>query len=185
MLPPDENARRAGLLNNLGRALSDLGRREEALEAAKEASDTYRQLAQKNPDAFLPDLAMSFNNLGAILSDLGRREEALEAAKEAVTIRRQLAKKNPDAFLPNLATSLGALGGVLQSLDRDDDAAGAFHEGLQSIFPFFKALPQAFAGLVGALFKDYLQTCEKAGQEPDMELLNQFANLDSSSGSSP
>jgi tetratricopeptide (TPR) repeat protein len=82
LLPPDENARRAGLLNNLGKALSYLGHREEALGAAKEASDAYRQLAKKNPDTFLPDLAMSLNNLGVMLSDLGRREEALETAKD-------------------------------------------------------------------------------------------------------
>jgi tetratricopeptide (TPR) repeat protein len=156
------------------------------LEAALDACiKAPQEIAKKNPDAFLPDLAMSLNNLGNALSALGQREDALEAAKQASDVYRQLAKKNPDAFLPNLATSLGALGRVLQSLDRDDEAAGAFHEGLQSIAPFFKALPQAFARLVGALFKNYLQTCEKAGQQPDMELLNQFANLDSSSGSSP
>jgi tetratricopeptide (TPR) repeat protein len=41
-----------------------------------------------NPQAFLPDLAMSLNNLGAMLSALGRREEALAATQEAVDIYR-------------------------------------------------------------------------------------------------
>ena len=56
-----------------------LGRREEALIPAQEATEINRQLAQSNPAAFLPDLAMSLNNLGSILSELGRREEALDA----------------------------------------------------------------------------------------------------------
>jgi tetratricopeptide (TPR) repeat protein len=64
--------------------LSDLGRREEALAAAQEAVDIYRDLARARPEAFTPDLAMSLNNLANCLSALGRREEALAAAQEAV-----------------------------------------------------------------------------------------------------
>ncbi|MCX6633607.1 MAG: SIR2 family protein, partial [Acidobacteria bacterium] len=112
----DEDARseRARILNNLGARLSDLGRREEALQATEEAVRLYRQIAAERPDAFLPDLASSLNNLGPVLSVLGRREEALQATEEAVSIRRQLAAERPDAFLPDLATSLGAKGTVLQ-----------------------------------------------------------------------
>ena len=51
----------------LANRLSDLGRREEALERAEEASDLYRELAAARPDAFRPDLAMSLNNLASRL----------------------------------------------------------------------------------------------------------------------
>jgi tetratricopeptide (TPR) repeat protein len=71
-------------LNNLGNRLSELGRREEALQAAEEAVEIRRGLAETRPDALLPDLAGSLNNLGNRLSELGRREEALQAAEEAV-----------------------------------------------------------------------------------------------------
>ena len=74
ILPSGQDKERAGLLNNLGVALSNLGRREEALKPSQEAAEIYRRLAEKNPEAFLPDLAMSLNNLGVYLSDLGRRE---------------------------------------------------------------------------------------------------------------
>ncbi len=47
--------------------LGELGRREESLQAAQEAVETYRKLAQTRPDAFLPDLAMSLNNLSVRL----------------------------------------------------------------------------------------------------------------------
>ncbi len=83
---PDEDQQNelARLANNLGNRYSDLGRREEALQAAIEAVEIYRKLSAERPDAFLPDLAMSLNNLGNRYSDLGRREEAFDAAEEAV-----------------------------------------------------------------------------------------------------
>jgi hypothetical protein len=109
-LSPEAAEERAGVLVMLGWALSALGRREEALAATQEAADLYRDLARQNPQAFLPDLAMSLNNLGKMLSDLGRREEALAATQEAVEIRRDLAQANPQAFLPDLAGSLNNLG---------------------------------------------------------------------------
>jgi tetratricopeptide (TPR) repeat protein len=164
----------AGSLNNLGNSLSALGRRAEALNAAKEAADIYRKLAEKNPEAFLPDLAMSLNNLGNSLSALGRRAEAMNAAKEAADICRKLAEKNPQAFLPDLAMSLGSYGRVLLKLESYDEAAKAFAEGLQHIVPFHRKLPQAFSSLAHALRSDYMDACQKAGLEPDMDLLSQF-----------
>jgi tetratricopeptide (TPR) repeat protein len=93
----------APLMGQLGIRLSELGRRDEALTPTQEATDLYRQLADTNPAAYLPDLAMSLNNLGARLSELGRRDEALTPTQEAVNIRRQLADTNPAAYLPDLA----------------------------------------------------------------------------------
>ncbi|MDF1490337.1 CHAT domain-containing protein, partial [Tessaracoccus caeni] len=86
-----------------------------------------RQLAETNPAAFLPNLAMSLNNQAKQRSEAGDRAGALEAIDEAVTIRRQLAETNPAAFLPNLAMSLnnqatmrsevGDLTAALQTID--------------------------------------------------------------------
>ena len=44
----------------------------------------YRSLAEADPDANLPNLALSLTNLSSRLSELGRREEALAPAQEAV-----------------------------------------------------------------------------------------------------
>ncbi len=92
---PNGEADLAIALNNLGSCYSELGRREEALNAALEAAEIYRKLAEANPGAFLPDLAASLNNLGNRYSQLGRREEALNAALEAAEIYRKLAEANP------------------------------------------------------------------------------------------
>ena len=97
-----DEAEKAVFLNNLAIRLSDLGRREEALNAAEKAVRIYRQLAQARPDAFLPDLAMSLNNLANFLSGLGRREEALSAAEEAVRMLRPSFLQLPDAWAHNM-----------------------------------------------------------------------------------
>ena len=148
-----------------------MGRREEALAQAQEAVRIYGQLAEARPDAFLPYLATSLNNLATMLSDLGRREEALVEAQEAVQIRRQLAEARPDAFLPDLAMSLGAMSVCLRGLERQGDAASRSGEAIRILNPYFAAIPQAHAGLMGFLVKEYLEASEAAGIEPDMELL--------------
>jgi hypothetical protein len=125
LLPKEEKAERARLLGNLGVALSCMGRREEALVAAKEEADISRKLAEKNPQEFLPNLAKSLNNLGNRLSSLGQREEALEAAKEAADSYRKLAEKHPQAFLPHLAMSLNNMGAKLSDLGKWEEALEA------------------------------------------------------------
>ncbi|MEZ4632650.1 MAG: tetratricopeptide repeat protein [Deinococcales bacterium] len=84
-----------------------------------------RKLAQSNPDAFLPDLAISLNNLGNMYSDLGQRSEALKATERAVAIREKLAQSNPDAFLPDLAMSLNNLGIRYSNLGQRSEALKA------------------------------------------------------------
>ena len=96
--------------------LSYLGRREEALTAAREAEELYRALAQSRPDAFTPNLAGSLNNLAIRLSGLGRREEALAAAQEAVGALPRPCASRPDAFTPDLAGSLNNLATALRPL---------------------------------------------------------------------
>ncbi|MBN2023636.1 MAG: tetratricopeptide repeat protein [Pirellulales bacterium] len=122
---------RARLLNNLGVFLSELGRREEALEATRDAVEIRRALARGRRDAFLPHLAGSLNNLSARLSELGQREEALEAASESVEIRRELVRQGGHAFLPDLARSLNNLGIRLSELARQEEALQATQEAVK------------------------------------------------------
>jgi len=113
----------AAWLNNLGIRLGDLGRREEALEAAREAVEIYRSLAAERPDAFRPDLAMSLNNLGTFLSELGRREEALEAAREAVETLTPAFLKLTRAYANWMATMARNYVERAEALGQEPDAA--------------------------------------------------------------
>jgi tetratricopeptide (TPR) repeat protein len=135
---------RARLKNNLAVRLSYLGRREEALLAAQEAVDIYRELAAARPDAFRPDLAASLNNVANRLSDLGRREEALQAAQDAVEIRRELAAARPDAFRPDLAMSLNNVANRLSGLGRREEALQAAQEAVEIYRELAAARPDAF-----------------------------------------
>ncbi|MBI3246825.1 MAG: tetratricopeptide repeat protein [Deltaproteobacteria bacterium] len=123
---PDTEAPRsllASSLNNLANCLSDLGQREEALAAAREAVALYRQLAAARPDAFVPDLAMSLNNLANCLSDLGQREEALAAAREAVELLSPFFLALPPAFAQGMLTMVRDYLKYTEQLQREPNAA--------------------------------------------------------------
>ena len=139
-----EDSERAGWLVNLSTWLGDLGRREEALAASEEAAGIYRRLAQADPDAFLPDLAMSLTNQSACLSELGRREHALAASEEAAGINRRLAQARPDAFLPDLAMSLTNQSRCLSELGRREHALAASEEAAGIYRRLAQARPDAF-----------------------------------------
>jgi tetratricopeptide (TPR) repeat protein/nucleoside phosphorylase len=147
-LPASEEAgvlvERARLFNNLGSRLSALGRREDALEATSKAVEVYRALAERNPEAFRPDLAKSLNNLGAMLSELGRRKEALDATKEAIELRRALAERNPNVFRPNLAASLNSMGVRWRELGRREEALEATSGAVEVYRALAERNPEAF-----------------------------------------
>jgi hypothetical protein len=93
--------------------LADLGRRDAALAPIEEAVTHYRQLAERNPDAWLPDLATSLNNLS------GRLAEVRQADRADATWREVL-----DAFDgPYHAVLAVARGAGLVRLGRMQDAA--------------------------------------------------------------
>jgi tetratricopeptide (TPR) repeat protein len=96
----------ASSLSNLGNRYSELGRLEEALAAALEATDLRRGLVAMNAAAFTPDLAASLSHLGIRYSKLNRLEEALAAEVEATDLYRGLVAMNAAEFTPELARSL-------------------------------------------------------------------------------
>ena len=121
-------ARRAGAVEDraialgmTGYALSALGRREEALAATQGAAGLYRELAEQNPPAFLPDLARSLNNLGMMLSALGRREEALAAYEEAVRILLPFFRALPAAFADRMGYMIQDYAAACREAKREPD----------------------------------------------------------------
>lgn len=107
--PEIDRATYASRKLSLSRCLAASGRRDEALETAREATNLYRTLAEHNPAAYTPELATSLNNLANSQAENGQQHEALKTAQEAVTIRKKLAEQNPAAYNPDLATSLNNL----------------------------------------------------------------------------
>ena len=131
-------------LNNLSNRLSDLGRTEEAHTAITEATTTYRELADAQPDTYRPDLATSLNNLSNHLGDLGRTEEAHTAITEATTTYRELADAQPDTYRPDLATSLNNLSNHLGDLGRTEEAHTAITEATTTYRELADAQPDTY-----------------------------------------
>ena len=71
---------------------------EEARKALEETLKTYRDLAEKNRETYLPDVALALNNLGILYSDQHQTEEARRAFEEALKIYEAYAKQNPEQF---------------------------------------------------------------------------------------
>ncbi|WMS27303.1 tetratricopeptide repeat protein [Schaalia odontolytica] len=138
--------------NNLSIRLSDIGERKAALEAAREAVELYRGLAEASPAAYAPDLAGSLNNLANCLSAVGERNEALEAAREAVELYRGLAEASPAAYAPDLAGSLNNLAACLSAVGERNEALEAAREAVRLRRALAEASPAAYApALAGSL----------------------------------
>jgi tetratricopeptide (TPR) repeat protein len=71
---------------------------EDARKALEETLKTYRELAEKNPETYLPDVALALNNLGILYCDEHQTEEARRAFEEALKIYEAYAKQNPEQF---------------------------------------------------------------------------------------
>jgi len=106
----------SGMLNELGSCLRNLaiirnglGQPQEALAAAQEAAENYRQLALIQPETYEVEFADALRSLGNRLSRLGRYDDALLAAEESVAIFRRLASANPASQEQNLAFALHGL----------------------------------------------------------------------------
>src|SRR6267154_548742 len=96
----------------------------------KEALKSYRKLAQKEPETYLPYVAQTLNNLGIVDGAQNRAEDARKAFAEAVKIYRELEQKNPGTYLPYVATTLNNLGILDHAQNRLEEALKALDETL-------------------------------------------------------
>jgi tetratricopeptide (TPR) repeat protein len=97
------------ILNNLANLHSDTQQLSLAEEEYREALDIRRTLAAGNPQAYLPDVAMTLNNLAVLHSATQQLSLAEEEYREALDTYRTLAAGNPQAYLPDVAMTLNNL----------------------------------------------------------------------------
>jgi tetratricopeptide (TPR) repeat protein len=81
-----------------------MGRRGKGPGAAQESVEIYRQLVEQEPQAFLPELAVSLNTLGNCFFKVGRWEEALQTCEEAVRALLPFFRALPAAFADRMQT---------------------------------------------------------------------------------
>jgi tetratricopeptide (TPR) repeat protein len=83
---------------NLGLLDLKQNRLAEAQQADEEALKIYYELAQKNPETYLPDVARTLLGLGTLNSTQHRMKAAQQAYEEALTIYGDFAKRDPEQF---------------------------------------------------------------------------------------
>jgi len=114
--------------------LSEVGDKRAALAVTEEAVAIRRRLAEAEPAAYLPDLAMALISLGVWLSEVGDKRAALAVTEEAVAIRRRLAEAEPAAYLPDLAMALWGFAEIRAAGQRELTAALAAIEEATAIY---------------------------------------------------
>ena len=113
-----------GLLDNAQ------NRWDEAREEAGEALKIYRELAQKEPETYLPQVAITLNNFGIFDSDKNQLNEARNEYEEALKIQRELVQKEPETYLLYVAATLSNLGILNRAQNRPEEARKTFKEAL-------------------------------------------------------
>ncbi len=95
------------------------------------ALQLYRPLAQHNPSAYLPHVAMVLNNLGNVARIQNRTDDAKNNYEEALKVYRHLAQQAPEKHLPELAGTLTNLGNMASLQNRMDEASECYDEALK------------------------------------------------------
>ena len=130
--------------------LQSLNDFEKARHHYEEALQIHRELAQQNPEAYLPKVATSLNNLGVLLRDTNDLKKAQDYYEEALQIHRELAQQNPEAYLPKVATSLNNLGVLLRDTNDLKKAQDYYEEALQIHRELAQQNPEAYLPDVAA-----------------------------------
>ena len=155
-----DNVEIAMTLNNLAILDGVQNPPEAAHKGYEDALKIRRELAQKNPDAYLPDVATTLNDLALLDKDQNRPEAARQGFDEALKILRELAKKNPDTYLPNVSTTLNDLAFLDKDQNRPEAARQGFDEALDVYERLAERNPERFQSDV-ARVKRQLQTLSK------------------------
>jgi len=120
----------ATTLNNLANLYRARNELDKAEEAYNEALGLYRALAQNNPSAYHPDVAMTLNNLAVLYRARNELEKAEEAYNEALGLYRALAQNNPSAYGIALAKTIiigvYSVGLPKENLDEAEEILKAF-----------------------------------------------------------
>lgn len=107
---------------NLAYIHSEIGMGDLSEKEYEKSLNIYRELANKNAEAYNPNVAFVLNNLAVLHSTLNKYELAEKEHLEAIKIRGQLEKESPKAYDIDLALSYNNLASLYWDLIRYDDS---------------------------------------------------------------
>lgn len=132
-------------LISLGYAYKELGRHQEAAEAASEAVRHFSALVEQGEPAFQPDLAVALHNWAGSLGDLGAWSQGVDAMRRCIALRRRLEQDDPQAHLPDLAHSLIVQGALLSESGQHGQSLHATEEAVALYRSLREDRPGAYA----------------------------------------
>lgn len=113
------------------RLLHSLKDFDKARQHYEEALKMYRELANKNPEKYRPDVAKVLNRLGVLLANIGELKQAQTCFEEVLQIFQKLAKKDPEKYLSAVAIILSNLGNLLCFMKELEQAKIHYDEALK------------------------------------------------------
>lgn len=114
----------------------------------RKALERYQSLAERNPDGYLPYVAISQNNFANNLSLIRRFDDVLSMAEDAVGVFRVSAKERVDIYGEYLAVALNTLSNRLNELGRTDEAITAAKESVTAMKRFTLKYEAVFTPLL-------------------------------------
>ena len=114
------------------------------------ALEIRRGLAQSNPQAYEPNVALMLNNLANLYSDIHRFTEGEAMFKEALEIIRRFVQSNPQAYEPYMALMLNNLAGLYSDTHRFTEAEAMYKEALEIRRRLAQSNPQTYEPDVAA-----------------------------------
>ena len=110
-------------LNNLGIALKEVRRFEEAITAHQDAAAIFRETGDRHGEG------MALDNLGNALQEVRRFEEAITAHQDAAAIFRETGDRHGEGMaLNNLGAALQEVRRFEEAITAHQDAAAIFRE---------------------------------------------------------
>jgi len=130
----------------------------------EQALKAYRQLAQGDPETYLPYIALMLSKLGILDSDQNRIEAARNEYEEALEMYRELVQKDSRTYLPLLSATLNNLGMLDHDRHRIEEALKTYRELAQKNPEIFLPHVALTINNLGILDSDQRET-KKAWQE--------------------
>ena len=148
-------------------------------ETRREALKTYRELAEKEPETYLPDVAATLNDLGIFDSDQNRIEKARKEFEEALQTYRELAHKEPGIYLPCVPMTLNNMGLLDNAQNRWGEARKEAEEALKIYRQLAQKEPETYLPYVGILDRARNRPAEaRRAFEEAMKIYEPFAKQD-------
>lgn len=161
-------------LSHLNLIYGKLKRPEGVLAIAKRAGNLYEELARGDWESYWQKLAQSLDGMAVCYRAFGQKEDELRTTERLAEVYQR--GRGGASVEKQLAATFSTLG-HLKLEQNPREAMVCFRQGIETLRNLFMAEPIRFGTLMDSLMKDYFDSCDSLGDEPDWALINPIANV--------